>query len=78
MVDYLINNALFPIKVGDAGERKNFFSREEKFFPSPAPPSIFKKSEVWLLQFVAAEPLAKTDGRVVIIDYLPILGTEPK
>ena len=60
--------ALFPIKVGDVGERKNFFSREKKFFPSPTPPSFFKKSEVWLLQFVAAEPLEKTDGRVVIID----------
>ena len=42
--------AQFPIKLGDAGERKNFFSREEKFFPSPAPPSFFKKSEIWLLQ----------------------------
>ena len=59
---------LFPIKVGDVGERKNFFSREKKFFPSPTPPSFFKKSEVWLLQFVAAGPLEMTDSHSVIID----------
>jgi len=35
------------------GEGKNFFSREKKFFPSPAPPSLFKKSEVCLLPLVA-------------------------
>jgi len=28
------------------GEGKNFFSREKKFFPSPTPPSFFKKSGV--------------------------------
>ena len=28
------------------GEGKNFFSREKKFFPSPKPPSFFKKSGV--------------------------------
>ena len=71
-----IKKALLPIKVGDVGERKNFFSREKEFFPSLTPPSFFKKSEVWLLQFVAAEPLEKIDDHFFIIDQLPILGTE--
>jgi hypothetical protein len=39
--------ALFPIKVGIRGKEKNFFSREKKFFPSPDPPSFFKKSGVF-------------------------------
>ena len=91
------------------GKGKTFFHVKKSFSLPPAPPSFFKKSEVRLLQFVAAEPLAaadcrsraigngglpqqslwrrriaateplaKTDGRVVIIDYLPILETEQK
>jgi len=27
-----------------SGEGKNFFSQEKKFFPSPEPSSLFKKS----------------------------------
>jgi len=37
----------------DAGEGRNFFSREKKFRPSPAPPSHFKKSGVlWRVFFL--------------------------
>ena len=28
------------------GEGRNFFSRDKKFLSSPAPPSLFKKSEI--------------------------------
>ena len=35
-----------PDKGRYPGEGKNFFSREKKFFPSPEPPSFFKKSGV--------------------------------
>jgi|GEM_PF-7020279 len=38
----------------EPGEAKNFFSREKKFFASPGPPPLFKKSGVWLLPLVAA------------------------
>ena len=50
------------------GKGKTFFHEKKKFFPSPTPPSFFKKSEAWLLQFVAAGPLEKTDDHFVIID----------
>ena len=76
MFSFLFLEPFLIKKIGDAGKEKNFFSREKKFFPSPTPPSFFKKSEVWLLQFVAARPLEMTDDHFVIIDYLPILGTE--
>ena len=32
------------VKRENAGEGKNFFSREKKFFPSPGPPPLFKKA----------------------------------
>ena len=35
-------------KLGESGEEKNFFSREKKFFSSPEPPSLFKKSGVFV------------------------------
>ena len=39
--------------------------------------SSLSRHSLWRRRIVAAESLAKTDGRFVIIDYLPILGTEP-
>ena len=65
--------ALFPIKVGDVGEGKNFFSREKaerrhRSIPSPTPPSFFKKSEVWLLQTCPA--IAFGDGGLSQQDLL--------
>ena len=35
------------VKWACAGDKENFFSREKKFYLSPAPPFSFKKSEVF-------------------------------
>ena len=44
------NKALSPIR-GDRsrGERKNFFSREKKFFPSPRTPLLFSRKAVYFV-----------------------------
>jgi hypothetical protein len=36
------------VKQWESGERKNFFSREKKFFIYPEPPLFFKKSGVFV------------------------------
>jgi len=41
------NIPLFLKKDRGPGEGKNFFSREKKFFPSPGPLSLFKKSDIF-------------------------------
>ena len=69
------------------GKGKTFFHVKKSFSLPPRPHPFSKKARygcsslsrhsLWRRRIVAAESLAKTDGRFVIIDYLPILGTEP-
>jgi len=53
---------LFLKRDGGAGEGKNFFSREKKFFPSPASQSLLQQT----LHEVGVGERGAVDGAVVV------------